>query len=177
MGNQTTRVPSPTQASQKTQEQAEKEKLQNDLTTLERKATENNQKLTTLNGEISKLESNVNALEKAVNELKRYNGNGVSSGEFFKYKNDLLMCFHEDYYATRWRGTVYQNTFNKHITMSNEFEKQRVKLNQIYTDMKTKLDKMKTDLQNKKTEKVRLDRTGATYSSSISVKKKQLASM
>ena len=87
------------------------------------------------------------------------------------------MCFHEGYYATRWRGTVYQNTFNKHITMSNEFEKQRVKLNQIYTDMKTKLDKMKTDLQNKKTEKVRLDRTGATYSSSISVKKNQLASM
>lgn len=30
---------------------------------------------------------------------------------------------------------------------------------------------MKTDLQNKKTEKVRLDRTGATYSSSISAKK------
>lgn len=40
-----------------------------------------------------------------------------------------------------------------------------------------KMDKMKKDLQNKKTEKVRLDRTGATYSSSISVKKNQLASM
>lgn len=39
------------------------------------------------------------------------------------------------------------------------------------------MDKMKKDLQNKKTEKVRLDRTGATYSSSISSTKKQLASM